>query len=150
MVDEWIAQAAIVILCIDAGLFFAVWWTVRRGIGNIKATMVDLIAEPESMRLLGEGFARGMRQSMAGKAGKDKQITEAEEKAMMVELLESWMTANTPILAMAEKSIPEFRQIVKKHPEVAFGLLQRFGPAIESKIGGAVNQGLNTAGGMIR
>jgi len=143
--DEWLIWAALAVLCIDAGLFFSVLFVIKRGIWRIQEQLVQMLAEPESLRALGEGVARGMRNSANGADGKRTQVSAAQEKAVLGDIIESWMGANMPMMKLIEQQIPEIRQIVRKNPEAAFVILQKFGPAIEKRMSDGIQQ---AAGGI--
>ena len=145
--DEWLAWAAIAVLCIDAGLFFVVYLTVKRGIWNIQNQLIEMMADPESIRLFGEGAMRGWRNSVHGAMGKDAQVSKASEKAVLADILESWMSANVPMMHMIEQQIPDIRAIVRKNPEAAFVILQKFGPTIERRMTEGVEK---AAGGLLQ
>jgi hypothetical protein len=148
--DEWLIWAAFAVLSIDAGLFFVVYLTVKRGIFRIEEQLIQLIADPESLRALGEGVARGMRHSAAGALGKEGQVSKASEKAVMADILESWMSANVPMMHMIEQQIPDIRSIVRKNPEAAFVILQRFGPQIEQRMAQGIEKAAAGVGRAVR
>ena len=148
--DEWLAWAAIAVLCIDAGLFFVVYLTVKRGIWNIQNQLIEMMADPESIRLFGEGAMRGWRNSAHGTMGKDKQVSAAQEKAVLADIMESWMSANLPMMALIEKQIPDIRGIVRKNPEAAFVILQKFGPTIERRMSEGIEKAASGMGGMMQ
>jgi len=136
---------ALAVLCLDAGLFFVTFLTVYRGVASIKYALVALISEPDSLRDIGKGFAEGMRSSQNGKAGKDKQVSDAEEKAVLGDILESWMSVNTPMIKMIEEQVPDIRKIIRKNPQAAFVIMSKYGPALEGRIQGAADGAMNAA-----
>jgi hypothetical protein len=148
--DEWLAWAAFAVLSIDAGLFFAVFWMLRRGIFSIQQNIVEMMADPESLRLFGEGAMRGWRNSAHGTMGKDAQVSKASERAVLADILESWMSANLPMINMIEQQIPDIKAIVRKNPEAAFVILQKFGPMIERRMSEGIEKAASGVGGMMR
>ena len=148
--DEWLAWAAFAVLSIDAGLFFAVFWMLRRGIFSIQQNIVEMMADPESLRLFGEGAMRGWRNSAHGTMGKDAQVSKASERAVLADILESWMSANLPMIGMIEQQIPDIKAIVRKNPEAAFVILQKFGPMIEKRMSEGIEKAASGVGGMMR
>jgi len=148
--DEWLAYAAIAVLMVDAGLFLSVYLLLRRGIMGIQANIVEMMADPESLRLFGEGAMRGWRNSAHGTMGKDAQVSKASERAVLADILESWMGANLPMINMIEQQIPDIRAIVRKNPEAAFVILQKFGPMIERRMTEGVEKAASGVGGMMR
>jgi len=148
--DEWLAWAAFAVLMIDAGLFLSMLIILKRGIWQIQGQLVEMMADPESIRLFGEGAMRGWRNSAHGTMGKDKQVSAAQEKAVLADILESWMSANLPMMALIEKQIPDIRSIVRKNPEAAFVILQKFGPTIERRMSEGIEKAASGMGGMMQ
>ena len=148
--EEWLAWAALVVLCIDAALFLSVFLMLKRGIWKIQGDIVNMMADPESIRLFGEGAMRGWRNSAHGKMGKDAQVSKAEERSVLANILESWMSANLPMINMLEQQIPDIKAIVRKNPEAAFVILQKFGPMIEKRMSEGIEKAASGVGGMMR
>ena len=105
-----------------------------------SAKIAEVLSEPEARRQLGEGFARGMRLSANGSAGKEVQATKAQERVLMATALKDWMGENTPLVRLLMDKFPETWKLVQQQPELGFVVMSKWGPKLEAQAQAAMDK----------
>ena len=129
-----------VLVTLDFIMFSLILVYVRKLWKGVKQQLAAIAEDPDNMAAIGRGIAQGMRHSADGTAGKDKQVSRAQERTLMTTILKDWMGNNAPMVRMLMDQFPETWRLVQQQPELGFMIMTKLGPAMEGKIGKMADQ----------